>query len=319
MEETTKAIRNYKDTVFRMLFRDKRRLLELYNAVNQTAYQNPEELEIVTLDNAVYLGMKNDVSFIIDFHLYLYEHQSTVNPNMPLRFLYYVAREYEKIVQQDLLYRSKKRYIPTPRFCVFYNGKVKRPERWVEHLSEAFETEQMEPSLELKVEFFNINPGMNAKLMEHCKTLSEYTQYVNLVRENAGRMTLREAVDMAVDTCISQGILSEFLRQNKAEVTAMSIFEYDEEAVRKLWRADAMEEGMDMHLIQMVLRKLQKNKSPELIASELDEEPDTVLYICEAANACQTVTDAEKVYQYLDNLRESRYPRTNEHRSIFER
>ena len=108
MEKTTHIVRNYKDTVFRMLFRDKARLLELYNAVNQTSYENPEELQIVTLENAVYLGMKNDVAFIIDFHMYLYEHQSTVNPNMPLRFLQYVAKEYEKLVKQDKLYRNKK-------------------------------------------------------------------------------------------------------------------------------------------------------------------------------------------------------------------
>lgn len=108
MEKTTHIVRNYKDTVFRMLLRDKARLLELYNAVNQTSYENPEELQIVTLENAVYLGMKNDVAFIIDFHMYLYEHQSTVNPNMPLRFLQYVAKEYEKLVKQDKLYRNKK-------------------------------------------------------------------------------------------------------------------------------------------------------------------------------------------------------------------
>lgn len=133
MEKTTHIVRNYKDIVFRMLFRDKARLLELYNAVNQTSYENPEELQIVTLENAVYLGMKNDVAFIIDFHMYLYEHQSTVNPNMPLRFLQYVAKEYEKLVKQDKLYRNKKSYIPAPKFYVFYNGQEKQPEHWTEY------------------------------------------------------------------------------------------------------------------------------------------------------------------------------------------
>ena len=315
MEKTAKVVRNYKDTVFRMLFRDKIRLLELYNAVNQTCYENPEELEIVTLENAVYLGMKNDVAFLIDFQLYLYEHQSTVNLNMPLRFLQYVAREYEKLVRQDLLYRNRRTYIPAPRFCVFYNGREEQPEHWIECLSDCFEKEEREPSLELKVEFFNINAGMNLKLMEHCKTISEYMQYVNLVRENAERMSLQEAVNEAVDTCIRQGVLSEFLRQNKAEVTAMSIFEYDEEAVRKIWREDALEDGymkghqdgletgfqsgQENYLIQIVLRNMRKNKPVELIAEELDEEKETIARICAAAEMCGKNADAKTVYDYL--------------------
>ena len=81
--KTPTANRNYKDTVFRMLFSDRKNLLSLYNAVNQSDYKNPEELEIVTLENAIYMGMKNDLAFIMDTNLYLYEHQSTYNPNMP--------------------------------------------------------------------------------------------------------------------------------------------------------------------------------------------------------------------------------------------
>ena len=88
------AKKQYKDTVFRMLFRDRRHLLELYNAVSGRSCADPELLEIVTLENAIYMGVKNDLAFLVDFHLYLYEHQSTVNPNMPFRFLQYVAEEY---------------------------------------------------------------------------------------------------------------------------------------------------------------------------------------------------------------------------------
>ena len=77
------ARRDYKDSVFRMLFRDRTNLLSLYNAVNQTSYTDPEELAVITLENAVYMNMKNDVAFLMDFRLNLYEHQSTWNPNMP--------------------------------------------------------------------------------------------------------------------------------------------------------------------------------------------------------------------------------------------
>ena len=111
-QESVKGNRNHKDTVFRMLFREKKELLSLYNAMNGSAYTNPDELRIVTLENAVYMSMKNDLAFLADFHLYLYEHQSTVNSNMPLRFLQYVAREYEKLTGEDSLYRRKRIALP---------------------------------------------------------------------------------------------------------------------------------------------------------------------------------------------------------------
>lgn len=100
------ANRNYKDTVFRMLFSNRKNLLSLYNAVNQRDYKNPDDLEIVTLENAIYMGMKNDLAFIIDTNLYLYEHQSTYNPNIPLRDLFYISNEYQKLVDKKSLYKS---------------------------------------------------------------------------------------------------------------------------------------------------------------------------------------------------------------------
>ena len=119
-----KANRNYKDTVFRMLFSDRKNLLSLYNAVNQTDYRNPEELEIVTLENAIYMGMKNDLAFIMDTNLYLYEHQSTYNPNMPLRDLFYICSEYQKLVDKKSLFSSTLQKIPAPNFIEFYNGSM---------------------------------------------------------------------------------------------------------------------------------------------------------------------------------------------------
>lgn len=106
MRNTLTANRKYKDTVFRMLFSDRKNLLSLYNAINGTAYENPDDLEIVTLENAIYMGMKNDLAFIIDTNLFLYEHQSTYNPNMPLRDLFYISSEYQKLVDNKSLYSS---------------------------------------------------------------------------------------------------------------------------------------------------------------------------------------------------------------------
>lgn len=117
-----RANRKYKDTVFRILFSDKEHLLSLYNAVSGKTYTDPEQLQIVTLENAVYMGMKNDLAFIIDTNLFLYEHQSTYSANMPQRDLFYIASEYQKLVDKKSLYSSKLQKIPAPKFLVFYNG-----------------------------------------------------------------------------------------------------------------------------------------------------------------------------------------------------
>ena len=238
-KEPATANRNYKDTVFRMLFSDRKNLLSLYNAISGAHYDNPEMLEIVTLENAIYMGMKNDLAFIIDTDLFLYEHQSTYNPNMPLRDLFYISSEYQKLVDKKSLYSSILQKISTPQFIVFYNGTEKRSDSWVNHLSEAFENLPGNPKLELEVLTININEGHNEELMEHCQTLKEYAKYVNCVRKYARELELNEAVKLAVDECIRNNILSEFLRANKSEVISMSIFEYDkEEEERKLRKAE---------------------------------------------------------------------------------
>ena len=231
--------RNYKDTVFRMLFSDRKNLLSLYNAVSGAHYEDPEMLEIVTLENAIYMGMKNDLAFIIDTDLFLYEHQSTYNPNMPLRDLFYISSEYQKLVDKKSLYSSVLQKISAPQFIVFYNGTEKKKDSWVNHLSEAFENLSGNPKLELEVLTLNINEGHNPELMEQCQTLREYAQYVACVRRYAREFELNKAVKLAVDECIRNNILSEFLRANKSEVISMSIFEYDkEEEERKLRKAE---------------------------------------------------------------------------------
>ena len=122
------VVRNHKDTVFRMLYNDKEKLLELYNALNGTAYENTDDMEICTLENAIYMGFKNDVSFLFDSEMCLYEHQSSFNPNMPLRDLFYISRQLQKYVVGKTLYSSKLVQIPVPRFVVFYNGTQEQPE-----------------------------------------------------------------------------------------------------------------------------------------------------------------------------------------------
>ena len=241
--KTPTANQNYKDTVFRMLFSDRKNLLSLYNAVNQSNYKNPEDLEIVTLENAIYMGIKNDLAFIMDTNLYLYEHQSTYNPNMPLRDLFYICSEYQKLVDKKSLFSSTLQKIPAPNFIEFYNGSTVISDCTELRLSSAFECLTGEPKLELIVTVLNVNEGHNADLMQHCSMLKEYAQYVARVRHYASDMPLNEAVKHAVDECIREGILAEFLARYRNEVISMSIFEYDKELEEKKLRKAEYEYG----------------------------------------------------------------------------
>lgn len=280
--QTWSAARNYKDTVFRMLYRDKKELLDLYNAVNDTQYTNPDDLEVTTLENAIYMSMKNDISCVVDLRLNLYEHQSTVNPNMPLRDLLYVAKHYEKMIQERKadLYAKKQIRIPAPRFIVFYNGVEKQPERKIMRLSEAFFEATDEINLELVVLQLNINAGYNKELMEKCRTLRDYMQYVEKVRRYSKKHDFASAVELAVEECIKEGILEEFLRMNRAEVIQMSIFEYDEElhmeTVREEGREEGRKEGREEGALttkkQLFTTMFQKGLSAEEIG-ELTDEP----------------------------------------------
>lgn len=237
--------RNYKDTLFRMIFQDKVKLLSLYNAINGTDYSDPDALEIVTLDNAIYMNMKNDLAFIIDCSMNLYEHQSTYSPNLPVRNLFYISKELEKSINQRTLYSSRLVTFPTPRFVVFYNGIEKDWDRKVLKLSDAYKKKTDVPELELFVTMININHGKNSEMAEKCHTLFEYMEYVEKVRKYSKEMEIVEAVERAVDECIREGILEEFLSRCRSEAIHMSIFEYDEERELKLIREDEREIGRE--------------------------------------------------------------------------
>ena len=258
------ANRKYKDTIFRMLFSDKKNLLSLYNALNGKNYSDCAQLEIVTLENAIYMSMKNDLAFILDLALFLWEHQSTYNPNIPLRDLMYIAKEYEKYIKEKgiSLYSNRQQKIPAPQFIVFYNGNRKIGERMEHRLSDAYETSNGEPALELKVLVININEGYNQKLMESCQILKEYAQYVSKVRTYKKTLKLNEAVEKAVEECIQEGILQEFFLKHRAEVVAMSIFEYDREWEEEILRKEEFEAGKELGE-QLGKEKERKNTEKE--------------------------------------------------------
>ena len=240
------AARNYKDRIFRMVFREKKALLALYNAMNETDYENEDDLKVTTLESALSLEMKNDVSFVLYDELLLYEHQSTKNPNLPLRNLFYVSDVYSELTKDLFLYGSVPVQIPEPKFVVFYNGLENMQEREVLKLSSLYAKKAEHISLELETLVLNVNVGYNKILMERCRQLSDYAQFVSEVRKRLSKkIPLSEAVNEAVEDCIQRGILAEFLSKNRAEVIKVSIYEYDEEKVKRMFKEECMKLGME--------------------------------------------------------------------------
>ena len=308
--------RTYKDTVFRMLFNDRKELLSLYNACNGTSYTDPEELEIITLQEAIYMKVRNDIGFIIDFRMNLYEHQSTWPINACLRFLIYIIEEMKLILAdtKGTIYSSSKRIcFPEPKCVVFYNGSGMEEDEQELRLSSHFQKSTDDPSFELKVLVLNINEGHNTAITGACQTLLGYTVFIGKIRRNLETMPLEEAVARAVDSCIAEGILADFLKKHRREVIAMSIFEYNEEEHMKLLQDEAREDGFKEgredgfkdglkegelnKLIELCCRKLHRGKTAEQIAEELEEDPDTIDRIVSAAERFAPDYDAEKVFR----------------------
>jgi len=211
----------YKSDLFSLLMQEKEYALDTYNAVNDSDYDNPEEIQIITLEHGVSLSIRNDASFILDMSANYYEHQSGYNPNMPLRNLLYFAEDIKQNVEKKKrnLYGSIRIKIPTPHFVVFYNGTADRPETEYQKLSESYYKQTVEAELELVCKVININPGKNPEMMSKAKVLTGYTTLVEKVRENQGLgMTLRNAIHKAIDDCIRDGILDEFLKKKRYEV-----------------------------------------------------------------------------------------------------
>ena len=254
--------RTYKSTLFIMLFQDKNNLLELYNAISGKHYTDPEILEINTLENAIYMTVKNDISFLIDGRLSLYEHQSTYNPNLPLRFLIYIAKLYSRMTRNANLYGTKVIRIPPPEFLTFYNGKEELPDRTVLNLSDMYEKEDPHAGLELSAVMLNISGKHNQKLKDACRTLKEYALYTDKVRKYVEEMELADAVERAIRECIAEGVLKDFLEKHRAEAKEMSIFEYDQEKHMRQEREEAWADGRLSIIIQM----LNKGMSEEEIA-----------------------------------------------------
>lgn len=287
----THVNRTYRSTVFIMLFEEKENLLELYNAMSGKHYTDPELLEINTLENAIYMSIRNDVSFLMDGRLSLYEHQSTYSPNLPLRFLFYISNLYSGMTKEDNLYGTKKVQIPMPEFIIFYNGEEERPERETLKLSDLYTFrgtdgtfKEKDYRLELKAELLNICGDNNKALKEACRTLREYAIFTDKMRKYTKTMDIETAAERTIEECIREDILREFLTKHRAEVRAVSIFEYDQEKHIRQEREQAWEEGRDSgfaegeknKLNELIQKKLRKGKTPAQIADELEEEQTVI-------------------------------------------
>lgn len=248
--QETKVNRNYKDRLFRFLFQEKEDLLSLYNAVNHSSYKDPGLLEITTLDDVLYLSMKNDISFLIDSYMNLYEAQSTWNPNMPLRGLFYFSKLYSSYIEKNQLdiYSSTRLTLPTPQYLVFYNGTQTEPEMQTLSLSSSFEKQTESdhlPCLECNATILNINYGFNSNLMTHCRKLYEYSYLISQIRAFLKKgNTLESAVDLAIKDCLQHNVLTDFLSRHREEAKLMILSEYNEELHRKTLLREGREQGL---------------------------------------------------------------------------
>ena len=324
--------REYKASLFAWIFSDRAAALELYNSVNGTDYDDPSELTFNTIENVLYMGMRNDNSFLLAGDMNLYEHQSTYNPNMPLRGVFYFSSLYRAYLSERGLdpYTRTRLKIPTPRYIVFYNGQEDAPEAEEFRLSDSFIRKggegaggkdrpyREEPALECVAQVLNVNYGHNRKLMEGCRKLYEYAYLVNAIRRglSEGKL-LKAAVDEAVDECIKGNILKEFLLRNRAEVTNVIMDEYDmqvhircekqlshDEGYEK-GRSEGYSEGSAYRLADLIARKLRKGKSAGVIAEELETDISLIVPVCEAARAFAPEYDTGRIFQALQTSKES--------------
>ena len=281
-EKTDDGNREYKSDLFSLLMSEKKYALEVYNAVNGSSYDDPEMIEIITLEHGVSLSVRNDAAFILDMNVNYYEHQSSYNPNMPLRYLIYYATDIKKKINKERknLFGRTLINIPTPHFVVFYNGKEKRPEVEFNKLSDSFEKRTENPELDLTVTTYNINPGFNEDMMNKSEVLTGYTYLVECVRILEKIYELKTAIAKAIDECIEKGYLKEFLIEHRSEVEKNMVLDFTfekqleltREEERELGRREGVEQGIKQERInteQAEMKAEQEKKRADALEEEV--------------------------------------------------
>ena len=237
--------KKYKDSVFTRYFSDEKKLRLLYNALENTNYGEETEVNIITLEDVLFMNQKNDICFTIDNKfIILIEHQSTINNNMPLRCLLYIAREYEKLIDKNIVYRSTLQKIPTPHCYVLYNGVRNYPKEKILKLSDAFLVQQNPPELELTIKVININYKENHSIVQQCQYLKEYSYFISVVRAYLKKgYELNDAIVNAVKTCVNENVMKEFLEKNASEVLNMLFTEFDMDTAIETWQNEGIKKG----------------------------------------------------------------------------
>ena len=252
MENATSenANREYKDRLFNFIFgREENRewTLSLYNAINGSDHTDASLIEFNSLGDVVYMGMKNDTSFILSNRMSVYEHQSSYNPNMPVRMLEYVGKLYSGYITKNKVnkYGSTQIMLPVPKLVVFYNGTTDKDDEVILKLSDAFnENHRVESDIEVRVRMLNVNYGHNAKLMEGCKPLMEYSWFVDRIREYQKENSLEESVKKAIENMPESFRIKSFLAVHMEEIKGMLDTEYNEAEVHEAFKAEGHAEGL---------------------------------------------------------------------------
>ena len=282
--ETTTTQPKVYDHLFIAIFgkdteRSKRWRLELYNALNNTNYTDPDALELNTLENVLFIKMHNDVSFLVDSQLTLFEHQRTTNPNMPLRGFFYFAQLYHKylINAGEELISTTLIKIPNPNYVVFYNGDTTRDEDYEIKLSDAFMQEDKSGKFEWTARVLNINKEYNLSLQKKCKSLYDYIQFTSRIKENKEKgMPTEKAIDEAIDWASQQNLLEGYIREQRAEVKMTLLTEYNEEASIRCWLRDGMIQGAQQQAIKDAKNLHANGASIKLIAKSLEMTEEEV-------------------------------------------
>ena len=279
-----------KDRLFTFIFgseQNKVWTLSLYNAINGSDYDDPELIVFNTIKDFLYVGMKNDTSFILSDQLNVYEHQSTYNPNMPLRMMDYAGHVYSGHISKNNYnkYGTTLIRLPVPKLAVFYNGTADAPDETILKLSDSFpEDRRIDADIEVRVRMLNINHGRNKSIMNKCKPLEEYSWLVEKIREYK-RDDLPDAVDKALNEMPDDYVIKPFIMEHRSEVRGIIDTEYNEAEIKEAFMneghakglAEGLNKGETIKLIKLVYSKLRKNKAIEKIADELEESDNISL------------------------------------------
>lgn len=304
MNNELKPNREVKSSAFTAFFSVPENAAKLYAALSEQEV-SPKDISFTTLSGVLFMARKNDMAFQVQNRvLVISEHQSTINANMPLRDAIYYGRTMEKLVDKKALYKAALIKIPTPEFYVFYNGKEDFPAEKTLKLSDSYLEETGEIMLELIVKVININLPVNHPILQKCRPLYEYAWFIQKIREYQDEgLELAEAIVHTMNDCKKEGIMVEFLEENGSEAMNMLFTEFNMEDALDVRYEEGMQageqKGISLKLIEMVCKKMKKEKSLAVIVEELEEEETEIKRIYEAALKLAPDYDIDKIYKTL--------------------